>query len=53
MSMTPTCITGSLRCPRAYSCWRWVKPAEPGQSYQEHPGGDDCPDFVAVDEVKE
>lgn len=47
--MTPTCTTGSLRGPRAPSCWRWVKPAEPGQSYAEHPGGDDCPDFVEVE----
>jgi hypothetical protein len=41
-----SCVTGSLRCPRAASCWRWTKPAAPRQSYAEFAGGDDCADFV-------
>lgn len=43
--MTPTCITGSHRCPRTAACWRYNKPAESGQDYSEFPGGDDCSEY--------
>lgn len=46
-----SCMTSAITCPRTAKCWRWNKPAAPRQSYADFPGGSDCVEFVAIQEI--
>jgi hypothetical protein len=43
---TASCMTSAHTCPRTVECWLWNKPAVPKQTYDDYPGGAECPAFI-------